>query len=134
MSVEDRSIYRVVSAEIYRDGRYLITQRSMRAVLPLLWEFPGGRVREGESDEEVLKRNLRDRLGIEVDVGEMLMEVTHEYTGYDLMMRVYKCEIGHQEPTARRVHDLAWVAPDQFGQYTFPGADQQTVDELLRSD
>ena len=131
MSVEDRSVYRVVSAEIYRDGRYLITQRSMRAVLPLLWEFPGGRVREDDTDEAVLKRNLRDRVGVEADVGSMVMEVTHEYAGYDLVMRVYQCDIGHQEPTVRRVHDLAWVSPEQFGQYTFPGADQKTVDALL---
>ena len=133
MAVEDRSIYRVVSAEIFRDGRYLITQRSMKAVLPLLWEFPGGRVREDETDEAVLKRNLRDRVGVEVDVGNMVMEVTHEYAGYDLVMRVYQCEIGHQEPTVRRVHDLAWVTPEQFGEYTFPGADQKTVDALLAS-
>ena len=53
MSAEDRSVYRVVSAEVYRNGRYLITQRALKAVLPLLWEFPGGRVREDESDEGV---------------------------------------------------------------------------------
>ena len=133
MAVEDRSIYRVVSAEIFRDGRYLITQRSMRAVLPLLWEFPGGRVRDDETDEQVLKRSLRDRLGVEVDVGNMVMEVTHEYTGYDLVMRVYQCDIGHQEPVVRTVQDMAWVAPEQFSQYTFPGADQKTVDALLSS-
>ena len=131
MSAEDRSVYRVVSAEVYRNGRYLITQRALKAVLPLLWEFPGGRVREDESDEGVLKRNLMDRIGVVPEVGSLVMEVTHEYSGYDLILRVYRCDIGDQDPVIKSVNDLAWVAPEQFGEYSFPGADQKTVDALL---
>jgi len=121
----------VVSAEILREGRYLISQRAMKSVLPLLWEFPGGRVRGNESDERVLRENLRVRIGVEAVVGSMVMEVTHEYAGYDLVLRVYRCDIGEQTPRALSVHDLAWVRPEEFGDYTFPGADQKTVDALL---
>lgn len=135
MTVEDRAIYRVVSAEICRDGKYLISQRSMKAVLPLLWEFPGGRVREGETDIDVLQKSLKTRIGVEATIGQMVMEVTHEYQGYDLMMCVYQCDIGDQVPTPRKVHDVAWIGPEEFGEYAFPGADQKTVDALLgRSD
>ena len=119
MAGEDRAIYRVVSAEICRDGKYLISQRSMKAVLPLLWEFPGGRVRDGETDTEVLQKSLKSRIGVTAEIGQMVMEVTHEYQGYDLMMCVYQCDIGDQVPTPRKVHDVAWIAPEEFGSTPF---------------
>ena len=59
---------RVVAALVERDGRYLITQRRENAVLPLLWDFPGGRVEEGESDEAALAREVGERLGANVEV------------------------------------------------------------------
>lgn len=123
---------RVVSAEIARDGLYLITQRMPNAVLPGLWEFPGGRVRPGESDADALRRALTDRLGCDVLIGTQAMRVEHAYETYTLEMCVYRCALPDgAEPVARRVADLAWVGPEQFGRYPFPGADQQTVDALL---
>jgi 8-oxo-dGTP diphosphatase len=122
---------RVVAAEIEREGAYLITQRRPNAELPLLWEFPGGRVREGESDGDALRRTLRDRLDVDVQIGHRVLHVTHTYEGYTLDMVVYRCSL-LAEPRAGRVHDLRWVRPEDFGKYRFPGADQQTVDALLR--
>ena len=69
---------RVVAAEIERDGHYLITQRNPHAVLPLLWEFPGGRVEMGESDAQALARELHEGMGIEVEVDERSLSVSHE--------------------------------------------------------
>lgn len=126
-----RPTVRVASAEIVRHGRYLLTQRAAHAVLPLLWEFPGGRVRAGESDAEALQRSLLLRLGIEVLVGELVLEVTHVYDTYDLHLAVYRCALGGAVPKALKVADLAWVEPEQFGAYSFPGADQKTVELLL---
>lgn len=123
---------RVVSAEIQRDGRYLITQRSARAILPLLWEFPGGRVREGESDRDALVRAVRHRIGVSVDVRERVLEVRHDYPDYSVLLAVYRCTIAYGEPLAQAVNALAWVAPEEFGDYPFPGADQKTVDQLLK--
>ena len=80
---------RIVTARIERDGRYLITQRNPHAVLPLLWEFPGGRVEDGESDQDALRRELRDKVGIDAKVGELSLSVTHEYERYHLDMCVY---------------------------------------------
>lgn len=122
---------RVVAAEIERDGNYLITQRRAEAELPLLWEFPGGRVREGESDGDALRRAIRDRLDVELQIGHRVLQVTHAYDGYKLDMVVYRCAVVG-EPRPARVADLRWVRPDEFGNYRFPGADQQTVDALLR--
>ena len=128
---------RVVSAEIQREGRYLITQRSAKAVLPLLWEFPGGRVREGESDEDALRRALRHRIGVDIEVGERVLEVKHAYSDYTVHLSVYRCKLreepgsGRQTPFPQAVHALAWVAPDEFADYPFPDADQKTVDQLL---
>ena len=132
--VGNRPHVRVVSAELQVDGRYLITQRRKDAVLPSLWEFPGGRVREGEADAEALRRCLRDRVGLDVVVGEATMEVTHAYEAYDLTLAVYRCELPYrQEARPVTVAAVAWVAPEAFGSYVFPGADQQTVDALVGS-
>ena len=70
---------RVVSAAISQDGRYLITQRKASAVLPLLWEFPGGRVELGVDDAGALARELHYRLGIEAEVGEQLSCTTRNH-------------------------------------------------------
>ena len=122
---------RIVGAEVEVDGAFLITQRRAEAELPLLWEFPGGRVQEGESDGEALRRSLRDRLGVDVQLGHRVLHVTHAYAAYTLDMVVYRCAVVG-EPRALRVADVRWVRPEAFGDYRFPGADQQTVDKLLK--
>ena len=122
---------RIVAAEIERGGAFLITQRRAEAALPLLWEFPGGRVQPGETDSEALRRSILARLGVDTQVGHRVLHVSHSYDGYTLDMVVYRCAVVG-EPQAVRVRDLAWVRPEDFGRYTFPGADQQTVDALLR--
>ena len=122
---------RIVAAEVEVNGAFLITQRRAEAELPHLWEFPGGRVRDGESDSEALRRTLRDRIGVETQVGHRVLHVTHAYPAYTLDMVVYRCGI-IGETQALRVADVRWVRPEEFGDYRFPGADQQTVDKLLK--
>jgi len=124
-------VIRVVSAEIQRDGRYLLAQRSARAVLPLLWEFPGGRVRDGETDVEALVRSVRYRVGVAATVHGQVLEVEHDYPDYRVVLAVYRADIGEAEPFPSSVQAVAWVAPDAFGDYPFPGADQKTVRALL---
>lgn len=122
---------RVVTAEIQRDGAYLINQRKATAVLPLLWEFPGGRVREGESDHEALSRAVRERIGVKIEVGDQLFETVHEYEDWRVTLLVYRCDLGDQEPWANNVAAIAWAEPEDFEDYTFPGADQTTIEMLL---
>ncbi|MEZ4322991.1 MAG: (deoxy)nucleoside triphosphate pyrophosphohydrolase [Myxococcota bacterium] len=127
----ERTRVRVVTAEIQRNGAYLLTQRLPHAVLPLLWEFPGGRVHDDESDRDALVRSVQARIGCRARVGELVMEVTHPYDTYDLTLAVYRCDIGTSTPKVEKVNDIAWVGPEQFADYRFPGADQKTVDLLL---
>lgn len=123
---------RVVAAVISRDGKYLITQRRSTAVLPGLWEFPGGRVEVGESDEQALKREVRERLGIEVTVAARMAQRTHHYHGYSVELNLYQGEIPPSaEPQALRVAEIRWVASNEFEKYPFPAADQATTDLLL---
>ena len=124
---------RVVAAQIERDGKYLITQRKPSSSLPLLWEFPGGRVEENESDEAALARELREDMDILVAVADSSVSVTHEYEAYVIDFRVYRCQIETPDDQIKKIgiHDFKWVAPSEFDDYEFPGADQATVDALL---
>lgn len=122
---------RVVSAAIERHGRYLITQRLEKALLPLLWEFPGGRVEEGESDRAALARELEYRLGVEAHVREHISSTRREYDAYVVELHLYRCDIGPQKPKNKNVRDLAWVTPDECSAYAFAPADQRSMDALL---
>lgn len=123
---------RVVAAVIAHEGRYLITQRKPSAVLPLLWEFPGGRVEEGETDEHALAREVEWRIGVPLQVGDKLGDHVHEYADYDVHMAMYSCSLPDGEhPKAVNVNDLRWVPSADLGEYEFPPADEKTMNKLL---
>lgn len=125
---------RVVGAMLEREpGRYLITQRAATASLPLLWEFPGGRAHDGEDDEAALKRELKERLGLEVLVDERAMTTHHQYETYDVDFRLFHCRLadGTQQVSHEKVNDHRWAALDELGQLEFPAADARTLARLL---
>ena len=122
---------RVVGAMIEQDGRYLITQRPPSSSLPLLWEFPGGRVEPGESDQGALARELREEMGIGVQVGERAIHVEHAYEGYDIDFCVYRCRLVDGPIQHLRVHTHRWVLPAELDQYEFPPADEKSIAKLL---
>jgi 8-oxo-dGTP diphosphatase len=123
---------RVVAAVIEQDGRYLITQRRPTAILPGLWEFPSGRVEAGETDQLALRRELRERVGVEVEVGPERARRTHHYDGYAVDLVLYRASLSSgQQPRPLRVADFRWVAPQELEQYPFPPADQESTDLLL---
>jgi 8-oxo-dGTP diphosphatase len=124
----------VVAAVVERSGRYLITQRRPNAVLPLLWEFPGGRVEPGESDAEALAREVRHRLGVEVDAGQLISFVSHPYDRYTVDLYLYECHIAAGEPEPRAVHTFAWVESADFDRYSFTPADEASMTKLLGMD
>ena len=126
-----RTSIRVVAAVVERGGKYLITQRRPEAVLPLLWEFPGGRVETAESDEEALRREMRERLGAEIEVGQHLATSVHDYDGYSVTLVVYKATLLADRILPLRVNAFHWAASEEFDRYAFPPADQATMDKLL---
>jgi 8-oxo-dGTP diphosphatase len=125
------SSIRVVAAVVERNGKYLITQRRPEAVLPLLWEFPGGRVEEGEDDQGALRREMNERLGVQIEVGPQLAISVHDYEGYTVTLVVYQADLVSEELKPVRVNAFHWVASEDFGNYQFPPADQATMDKLL---
>jgi 8-oxo-dGTP diphosphatase len=122
---------RVVAAVIERDGRYLITQRRASAVLPLMWEFPGGRVEDGETDVHALRREVRHRLGAEIDVGKLISFVSHPYEHYVIDLFLYECALSGPALEARNVHAFQWVTSAEFDQYPFTPADEASMNKLL---
>jgi 8-oxo-dGTP diphosphatase len=128
----DKRTIRVVAAVVKRGDRYLITQRRATAVLPLLWEFPGGRVEEGESDSEALRREIRERLDVDVEVGDFISFGRHHYEKYTVDLYLYECSLqADQELVAKGVNAFRWVPSSDFEQYPFTPADQASMDRLL---
>lgn len=125
---------RVVAAIVQREGLYLITQRRASAVLPLLWEFPGGRIDEGESDHDALCREVRHRVGIEVKPGELVSFVSHPYDHYTVDLYLYECEVVEGEPRAANVTDFRWVTSSEFERFPFTPADEASMSALLGED
>jgi 8-oxo-dGTP diphosphatase len=124
---------RVVAAVVEKDGRYLITQRRAAAVLPLMWEFPGGRVEAGETDQQALERELAHRLGAEIDVGKLISFVSHPYEHYVVDLFLYECSLSSGEASLepRAVNAFKWVASSEFDQYPFTPADEASMNKLL---
>ncbi len=125
---------RVVAAVIAHDGRYLITQRRPHAALPLMWEFPGGRVEQDETDADALQREVRHRLDVEVEAGEMISFVSHPYESYSVDLYLYDCRIVDGEPRARAVEAFKWVRSDEFDDHNFTPADESSMSALLGLD
>ena len=131
-SDSERKTIRVVGAVIERDGRYLITQRRPNAVLPLLWEFPGGRVEEGENDNAALAREIGHRLGVAVDVKQpWICFRTHPYEHYTVDLYLYECDLLEESLEKRAVHDFRWVTSEEFDDYPFTPVDEASMNKLL---
>jgi 8-oxo-dGTP diphosphatase len=122
---------RVVAAMVEAEGRYLITQRRASAVLPNLWEFPGGRVEQGESDGQALAREIDERLGVQVEVGQMISFVSHPYEHYTVDLFLYECRLVTHSLEARGVQDFRWISSDQFDHFEFAPADEASMSQLL---
>lgn len=125
------TVVRVVAAVIARDGRYLVTQRRPTAVLPLLWEFPGGKVEEHESDAAALSREVLHRVGVEVKPGPLISSVSHRYEHYTVDLHLYECRLAAGEPAAVNVHQFRWVTSEDFDRLPFTPADEASMTKLL---
>lgn len=126
-----KATIRVVAAVISENGRYLVTQRRPSAVLPLLWEFPGGKVEAGESDLQALSREVLHRVGVEIKPGPQISSVNHEYEHYTVELHLYECRVVRGEPSAVNVHQFRWVESDDFDRLPFTPADEASMSKLL---
>ncbi|MCC7535452.1 MAG: (deoxy)nucleoside triphosphate pyrophosphohydrolase [Deltaproteobacteria bacterium] len=130
-SESSRKTIRVVAAVMERDGQYLITQRRPGAVLPLLWEFPGGRVEDGEADAEALRREVKERLDADISVRQLISFVSHPYEHYTVDLFLYECRLLSEKLVARGVNAYKWVTSAEFDKYPFTPADEASMNKLL---
>src|SRR3569832_2104974 len=122
-----KEVIRVVAAVIDHDGRYLITQRNSHAVLPGLWEFPGGRVEPDEEEQAALAREVRGRIGVDVVVGMKIGEHTHEYTNYQVQLTMYSCKLpAEARPYPATVADLRRVTSRELNDNDYTQNDNNT--------
>src|SRR6185436_10508231 len=120
----------VAAALIFRDGKLLITRRHNHVHLGGFWEFPGGKREPNETYEQCLARELREELGIEVAVGELVESLTHSYPDKTVHLRFFRCEWRQREPEPLGCSDLRWVGPEELKGFSFPEADAQLLDRL----
>jgi 8-oxo-dGTP diphosphatase len=115
---------------VFHDGRLLITQRKPDAHLGGLWEFPGGKREPGETFEQCLRRELQEELGIDVLVGTLIEEISHDYPDKQLLLRFYRCTLERGEPRPIGCHAVAWVTRATLNGYEFPAADKKLLRTL----
>ncbi|HEY2730190.1 MAG TPA: (deoxy)nucleoside triphosphate pyrophosphohydrolase [Polyangia bacterium] len=110
MAGADARARKLVVAALVRDGdRVLMSRRRADQPMPLLWEFPGGKVEPGEDPALALAREVREELGCAVEVGRIHEVVFHAYPAFDLVMLVYACTLTSGTPRAVDVAEVAWV-------------------------
>ena len=126
----DEKTIQVVAALIRNQGQVLVTERWPGKHLGLNWEFPGGKVEKGESQEEALKRELAEELGIEVRVGSCCFQTTYSYSSIEVHLSIFRCEITRGTPRALAVKSLDWVQQGKLTELPFPPADFIFVQEL----
>jgi 8-oxo-dGTP diphosphatase len=96
-----------------------------------MWEFPGGRVEENETDAGALKREVRHRLGAAIEVGKLISFVSHPYEHYVVDLFLYECTLAVDTLEARNVNAFRWVTSAEFDQYPFTPADEASMNKLL---
>ena len=129
-----RSIHVVAGVITDVRGRVLLARRGEDSDLAGLWEFPGGKREPGETSEAALVRELQEELGIDVEVGDALIEVPQEYPGKRLRLEVRAIKRWKGTPRGREGQALTWVVPEKLSRYSMPSADVPVVGALRQPD
>ncbi len=127
-----RRVLEVAAGLIFRNGRLLIAQRPTQAHLGGLWEFPGGKREPGETFEQCLARELREELGVEVEVGAMIERLTHAYPARTVRLKFFLCRLRAGEPKPLGCPALKWIGPEGLATHEFPAADARLLAKLRR--
>ena len=124
----------VVAAVLRRDGRLLAACRPPGKARAGCWELPGGKVEPGESHAQALRRELREELALEVEVGAHFLSVEHDYADLLLRLHAYHCRIADDgEPLAREHVELRWLAAEELLAVPWSGADRRLLEALARA-
>jgi 8-oxo-dGTP diphosphatase len=124
---------RVVAALILLDGKVLVCQRTRHQTMPLKWEFPGGKIEEGEQPRAALRRELEEELGIDASIGEEVSRIRHQYpNGAAVELRFFTVREYRGELENRIFRDMRWAAPAELPSYDFLEADQELVQGLAQ--
>lgn len=131
--LKTQNFIEVSAGLIFRDGKLLITRRHANVHLGGLWEFPGGKREPDESDEECLRRELREELGVDVEVKELIETLQHDYPEKSVRLKFFRCMLSTGDPSPMGCDAVAWVTAAQLAEYAFPEADLRLLGKLRAS-
>jgi len=121
----------VAAALIVQDGKLLVCQRTKHQTMPLKWEFPGGKIEEGEQPRDAMRRELEEELGINAEVGDEVARIRHTYNGgSQVELRFFLVPKFRGELENRIFRDVRWVERAKLPDYDFLDADRELVQEI----
>ena len=121
----------VVAALIWHGDKFMICQRPAHKARALLWEFVGGKVEPGETKEQALIRECREELDIILSVGNVFMDVIHEYPDITVHLTLFNATIAEGEPRKLEHNDIQWIMPSEIPNYEFCPADEMILARIL---
>ena len=120
----------VVAALIWKNNKFLICQRPSHKARGLLWEFVGGKVEQGETKEQALVRECGEELNILISVGDVFMDVVHEYPDLTVHLTLFNATIADGEPQKLEHNDIKWITPSEIPNYDFCPADKEILKRI----
>ncbi|MGM9602263.1 MAG: (deoxy)nucleoside triphosphate pyrophosphohydrolase [Faecousia sp.] len=120
----------VVAALVWEGDKFMICQRPAHKARGLLWEFVGGKVEPGESKEAALIRECREELGVTISVGEVFLDVLHEYPDLTVHLTLFHAAIAAGVPQKLEHEDIQWISVSQIPDYDFCPADVEILEKL----
>jgi 8-oxo-dGTP diphosphatase len=124
------NIIQVAAGLVFHRGKLLITKRRRDDHLGGLWEFPGGKLESAETFEHCLGRELNEELGIEVEIGREIEDITHAYPEKTVRLKFFQCSLLRGCPKPLHCDAVAWVTRDELPLFEFPGADAEVLEKI----
>ena len=125
-------ITEVVAALIWDGDKFMICQRPAHKARGLLWEFVGGKVESGETKEQALIRECKEELESLLSVGDVFMDVIHEYPDIMVHLTLFNATIFEGEPQKLEHNDIQWITPSEISNYEFCPADEEILEQILK--
>ena len=122
----------VVAALIWDNDKFMICQRPANKARALLWEFVGGKVEPGETKEQALIRECQEELAITLNVGDIFMDVIHEYPDINVHLTLFNATISDGVPKLIEHNDIQWITVSEISNYNFCPADEEILEELSK--